>query len=196
MHRVGREARRDEGNWRAARDYAMEQVILASGVRVSEIRVLAMSDLEFGVLGKAAGDRAGEESLHLVIVPNGVRRTPRRIPVAPFAIEPLKDWLRLRALLAPLTSSQTRRDMVFPSTEQGEPLAACTIYRHVATTLRRAELGKRNVGPQVLRHTFATRQLRKAVSLPTVSAWLGHVQITSTQIYRNLSTAGEPGEVA
>jgi len=195
ISRAGGDIPRDEGNWRGARDYAVQQLILGSGVRVSEVRILGMNDLEFGVLGAAAGPRAGEACLHLIIVPNGARRKPRRIPVATFAIQPLQDWLRLRAMLAPATSSQLQRDLVFPSTEDGEPLAACTIYRHIAAAMRRADLEKRHLGPQVLRHTFATRQLRKEVKLATVSAWLGHELVSSTLVYRTLATAGEPGEV-
>ena len=58
-----------------------------------------------------------------------------------------------------------------------------SIYRVVATTFRVAGVTDAKVGTSVLRHSAASRLLRAAVPLPTISAVLGHADPESTNVY-------------
>ena len=42
---------------------------------------------------------------------------------------------------------------------------------------------KKKVSPHTIRHTTATHLLRSGVDINTIRAWLGHVSITTTNIY-------------
>ena len=56
----------------------------------------------------------------------------------------------------------------------------------VKAVANRAGLTK-NVSPHVLRHTFATTDLHKWISLPTVQKILGHNRLQTTAIYLNFT---------
>src|SRR5436305_4745921 len=44
-------------------------------------------------------------------------------------------------------------------------------------------LGAKRVSPHTIRHTTATHLLRAGVDINTIRAWLGHVSLTTTNIY-------------
>lgn len=58
-----------------------------------------------------------------------------------------------------------------------------SIHRVIATTFRTAGVADLKVGTSVLRHSAASRLLRAAVPLPTISAVLGHASPESTNVY-------------
>ena len=51
----------------------------------------------------------------------------------------------------------------------------------VATKL--PSLAKKRVSPHTIRHTTATHLLRAGVDINTIRAWLGHVSISTTNVY-------------
>ena len=61
-----------------------------------------------------------------------------------------------------------------------------TIQRIVKRVANRAKIS-RPVSPHVLRHTFSVTAIQKGISLPALQRLLGHVQLTTTEIYLNLS---------
>jgi integrase/recombinase XerD len=60
------------------------------------------------------------------------------------------------------------------------------LNRIVKAVANRAKI-KRPVSPHVLRHTFAVTAIQKGVSLPALQRLLGHDNLSTTQIYLNLS---------
>ena len=156
-------------DWRALRDAALQSLILAAGLRVSEARVVKTMDLSINA-----------EHCVLTVPACGVRRA-RTVPVALSAHASLAKWLDMRRLLSPAG------DLMFPASRSGEPMAASTIYRHVAHTFERAGLDKAHAGPAILRHTFAARQVAGEVPLKKVSGWLGHEVVSSTEVYQRVT---------
>jgi len=73
-------------------------------------------------------------------------------------------------------------DLLF-TTQKGGRFTQPTVYTIVKKSLRAAEISKPQMGPHVLRHTSATRQLRRGWSIADVSFFLGHESIESTQNY-------------
>ena len=47
----------------------------------------------------------------------------------------------------------------------------------------RPSLAKKRVSPHTIRHTTATHLLRAGVDINTIRAWLGHVSLTTTNVY-------------
>jgi len=60
-----------------------------------------------------------------------------------------------------------------------------TVHRVITMTFRKAGVSGANAGTRFLRHSAATRLLRSAVPLPTISAVLGHAAEDSTSVYMN-----------
>src|SRR5690348_18391570 len=59
-----------------------------------------------------------------------------------------------------------------------------TVARCVAQATRtQPSLAKKGISPHVIRHTTATHLLRAGVDINTIRAWLGHVSLSTTNMY-------------
>lgn len=150
----------------ALRDRAMIELIYASGLRVSELCRLGYSDVDFElglvrVLGKGNRQR---------IVPVG--------KVALAAIERYLDSARPRLL-------KGRPSPFLFVTARGRPLTRQGFWKSLASYGRKAGL-RRRLSPHVLRHSFATHLLEGGADLRSVQTMLGHVDISTTQIYTHV----------
>ena len=149
------------------RDRAVLEVLYASGMRVSELTGLTLDrlDLRSGlatVMGKGSKERV--------------------IPIHPFAIRRVRDYLeRSRPMLVRGSDPGT----LFLST-RGNPLSADAVRRLLKTHLATAGAAA-GLSPHSLRHTFATHLLEGGADLRTVQELLGHVALSTTQIYTHVS---------
>jgi integrase/recombinase XerD len=71
---------------------------------------------------------------------------------------------------------------------RGEPLTRFGIHtmveRHAARAAERMpSVATKRVSPHTIRHTTATHLLRAGVDINTIRAWLGHVSLTTTNVY-------------
>lgn len=148
---------------RDLRDHAMLSLLLGSGIKVSEIQCLMIDDVHL--------DRQPPE----LDVLGG--RVARKAPLAGPSVDAVQAWLTVRL------QTSSNNPYLFPG-ESNMPLSASTIYRVVSFAIGQANLNPLHSGPSVLRHTFATRQLRAGRPLDVVSTWLGHQDPESTQVYR------------
>ena len=78
-------------------------------------------------------------------------------------------------------------DPVFPGPD-GKPLGTDAVrrltQRHAATAAARCpSLSNKKISPHTLRHTCAMRMLESGIDLATISLWLGHENIRSSQAY-------------
>lgn len=149
------------------RDWAIVELLYATGVRVSELAQLDRADIDFGsrlvrVLGKGAVER---------MVPFGVP-----------AQRALEAWLAVRSDLAAPHSG----DAVFLGTRGGR-FGVRGIRDRVHAIMR--EAGVRDVAPHALRHTAATHLLEGGADLRAVQEVLGHSSLTTTQRYTHVSGA-------
>ena len=149
------------------RDRAVLELLYATGARVSEIAGLRLSDLDLAqgqitVMGKGSKERI--------------------IPVHRKAVETVRTYLSTgRTRLEKPESG----DCVFLSS-RGRPLSADAIRRMFKHEL--AAVGTlRSLSPHSMRHTFATHLVEAGADLRTVQELLGHVALSTTQIYTHLS---------
>lgn len=135
----------------------------SSGLRISEVLNLAVSDIESKEMlirvrcGKGGKDRftvLGEENLRV---------------------------LRLYWQL------YKPKNLLFPGLIPGKPLAARNIQRVFQTAKERAGISK-PVSVHSLRHSFATHLLENNTDLRTIQVLLGHTDIKTTCVYLHLST--------
>jgi integrase/recombinase XerD len=148
------------------RDRVMLELLYASGLRVSELVGLTLSqiDLDLGclrVVGKGAKER---------IVPMG--QTARDL---------LVEYLeQVRPTLLKRRASRN----VFVS-RRGHKLTRQGCWKLLSLRARRAGIFK-PISPHMLRHSFATHLLEGGADLRTVQAMLGHADIATTQIYTHV----------
>lgn len=152
---------------RDRRDRAMLEVLYATGLRVSELVGLSLSDLQLDVgyvrvFGKGSKQR---------IVPLG---------------EPASDELRhYLADARPLLAGQVSDPRIFLN-RAGKGLTRQGFWKIIKR--RAAEAGIiKEISPHTLRHSFATHLLENGADLRSVQTLLGHVDISTTQIYTQVT---------
>jgi len=144
------------------RDYAILQVFLQTGVRVSELCALTLEDID--LVGKELRVREGKG------------QSERRIELEKKGIQALKSYLRQRA--------DTLSPILFLN-YTGEPLSERGVQKMLAKYLAQAGITKR-ISPHALRHTFASYKAARGVSAFQLQAWLGHARLDTTSIYVHL----------
>jgi integrase/recombinase XerD len=148
------------------RDRAMLHLLYASGLRVSELCALEISDLnrELGVVRVM-----------------GKGRKQRLVPVGKQAIVALNQWIDSGrpALL------KGRATAVAFVTSRGRGMTRQGFWKLLAAHAKRVGIF-RNVSPHVIRHSFATHLLEGGADLRSVQTMLGHTDISTTQIYTHV----------
>ena len=143
------------------RDYAILQVFLQTGIRVSELAHLTTEDIDF---------------IKPAITVRGKGSVEREIALEKKGIHALKSYLAVRG------EHFTKR--VFLN-YQGEPISERGIRKLVVKYRREAGITKK-ASCHTLRHTFATCKAEKGVPAYQLQQWLGHANLNTTQIYIHL----------
>ena len=151
------------------RDRAILETLYATGMRVSELINLKMSDLHqeiklIKVLGKGSKERL--------------------VPLSDVALSWIdKSDKQVREKL--IMKNGTFSDIIFLNS-RGKKLTRQAVWQLIKKYCQQAHITK-NVTPHTLRHTFATHLLENGADLRVVQELLGHSDITTTQIYTNLT---------
>ncbi len=155
---------------RAVRDSAMLATLYATGLRVSELVGLGVSDLNL----KGGFVRA-----------TGKGRKTRLVPLGDVAAARLIVYLEVAR---PLLGSRRPAEMGLFLTERARPMTRQGFWKLIRRYARGAGI-RREVSPHVLRHSFATHLVERGADLRAVQTMLGHADIATTQIYTHVSRA-------
>ena len=153
----------------AVRDRAMLEVLYASGLRVSELVGLRLSDLDLHV-----------GVVHVL----GKGNKERLVPLGDAAMESLRTYL---AQGRPRLEKGRASPHLFLG-RHGHGLTRQMFWILLGRYVRAAGITKR-VTPHTLRHSFATHLLERGADLRIVQLMLGHADIGTTQIYTHVSRA-------
>lgn len=156
----------DRGTPRGLRDAAMLELLVGSGLRVSELVSLRTRDVHtdyITTVGK--GNKAR-------VVPLGL--------AAKAAIERYQNEAR------PTLAKGKHVDALFLTNRMGPMTRQC--FWKLITDYARGQGIAQAAHPHVLRHSFATSLVEHGADLRAVQAMLGHADISSTQIYTQLAT--------
>jgi integrase/recombinase XerC len=153
------------------RDRAMLELMYATGVRVSELTKMDLSDIDFR---------------NKLIRVTGKRRKERIVPFGDPASTALKTYLGARdRFLANAQVSDREPEAVFLN-YQGTRITTRSVGRMVEKYIRICA-GVHNISPHALRHSFATHLLDSGADLRDIQELLGHARLSSTQIYTHVS---------
>ena len=147
------------------RDKAMLEVMYATGIRVSELIELDISDV----------------NLDLGIIKCSGAKKIRMIPLYPAALKALNVYLRdvREAMLA------TPDEKALFVNVGGARMSRQGFWKILKHYQQMAHIEK-EITPHTLRHSFAVHLLENGADLRVVQEFLGHADISSTQLYTNL----------
>ncbi len=148
------------------RDRAMVQLLYATGLRVSELIAVRLSDLdsELGVLRTT-----------------GKGQKTRLVPVGRSALEAIYDYqTRFREPILKKAASE----YLFV-TARGSAMSRQAFWKLLRRYGLKAGIG-RAITPHVLRHSFATHLLEHGADLRSLQLMLGHADISTTEIYTHV----------
>jgi integrase/recombinase XerD len=151
----------------AVRDRAMLEILYATGLRVSELVTLKLSDLQLDVGYLTAF---------------GKRSKQRIVPLGMAAINDLRHYLTI----ARPRFDKTGAAMCVFLNRSGIGLTRQGFWKIIKRRAREAGI-HRNITPHMLRHSFATHLLENGADLRSVQAMLGHADISTTQIYTHVT---------
>lgn len=149
------------------RDRAMLELLYATGLRVSELVGMQLSDLHFEhgfvrVLGKGSKERL--------------------VPVGRSALQSLKEYLELAR---PKLTAKRLSEALFLS-RRGAKMSRQQFFLLLKDYAKQAGI-KKEISPHKLRHSFATHLLSGGADLRSVQVMLGHSDLATTQVYTHVS---------
>ncbi|HYF80113.1 MAG TPA: site-specific tyrosine recombinase XerD [Symbiobacteriaceae bacterium] len=167
-------AQPDAGQAAGVRDRAMLELLYATGIRVSELVSLDVTDvnLEMGYI-KCSGKGSKE----------------RIVPLGSLAIQSCRDYL---GVARPRLVREREEQALFVN-HHGHRLTRQGFWKIVKKYADDAKIEK-EITPHTLRHSFATHLLENGADLRSVQEMLGHADISTTQIYTQV-TRGRLKEV-
>lgn len=149
------------------RDGAMVELAYATGLRVSELVSLRVSQVNL-------------EAGYLTVVGKGSKE--RAVPIGSFARQRLLDYLQQAR---PKLLGRRLSPYLFVS-RAGRRLSRQAFWKRLRLTVRRVGVAGK-VSPHTLRHAFATHLVERGADLRAVQMMLGHADIATTQIYTHVA---------
>lgn len=157
----------DRSTAEGERNVAILEVLYGSGLRVSELINLSLQDVYW------------EEEFIRVI---GKGNKQRIVPLSSDAIKHMKIYVNeVRIHVAP----QPGHEHVLFLNRRGKQLSRVMIFTIVKKTVEKVGI-KKTISPHTFRHSFATHLVERGADLRAVQEMLGHVSITTTEVYMHL----------
>ncbi|MBM3248955.1 MAG: tyrosine recombinase XerC [Candidatus Omnitrophica bacterium] len=144
------------------RDRAIMETFYSTGMRISELVGLNLDDVDF---------------ISGVVKVRGKGKKERLLPIGEKALTALRHYLDKR-------KEKTKEIFL----NKGGTRITDRGVRDILEKYIKLTSLKENISPHTLRHTFATHLLNHGADLRSVQELLGHVNLSTTQIYTHLST--------
>lgn len=147
------------------RDRAMLELLYATGIRVSELISLDVSDVNIpaGFIRCRSKDKE------------------RMIPLYPAAIKALSEYVEF---IRPQMIASPDEQSLFVNIS-GERMSRQGFWKIIKTYQKKAGIEK-DITPHTLRHSFAAHLLENGADLRSIQEMLGHADISSTQVYSHI----------
>ncbi len=149
------------------RNKAMLETLYGSGLRVSELTGLKISNLHLDI-----------EFIKIL----GKGNKERLVPIGQEAIKFLRLYIHDVRVHVPVKPG--KEDFVFLN-RRGSPLSRIMVFLIIKDLAKAAGITK-SISPHTFRHSFATHLIEGGADLRAVQEMLGHESITTTEIYTHL----------
>jgi integrase/recombinase XerD len=149
----------DKNTRKGIRDRAILELLYATGVKVSEMIRVKLSDVNLSGRYLTCGDRR-----------------ERIIPFGKSAKAALQEYINIRSQ----NFDKYNSEILFLNTN-GEPLSRQGLWKILKIYAREAGLDE--INPNIIRHSFAAHMIDNGADLSSVQEFLGHSDITTTQLY-------------
>lgn len=157
---------KNENSALGLRNRAMLEVFYSSGLRLSELAGLDLTDIDF--------------SQKLLKV-RGKGRKERIVPIGDPAIKAVREYLEKVGEIKKETKGDVFKRPLFLNS-RGERITTRSIARIVNEETGKSGIG-RKISPHALRHSFATHLLNAGADLRSIQELLGHESLSTTQKY-------------
>lgn len=152
----------DDKSLKGVRDKAMLEFAYATGMKVSEITNLKLSDINL--------------TDEYVICNDGYKR--RVIPLGKISVDAIQKYLEESR---PFLVKNEEEEYLFVNIN-GRQLTRQGFWKIIKQYQNQANIEK-DITPHVLRHSFATHLLQNGADLNAIQNMMGHVDISSTEVY-------------
>lgn len=159
----------DESSVLGSRNKVIFELLYGAGLRVSELIGIELSDIDY-VRGQ--------------ILIHGKGSKDRIVPIHELALRNVKSYLSDARITLGL-KQQEKYNEVFLN-YKGTPLTTRGVRKILNKELEK-QASAMNISPHSFRHSFATHLLNRGVDLRIVQELLGHVSLSTTQIYTKVS---------
>jgi len=154
----------DGSDLKSVRDRAMLELLYATGIKVSELIDLKISDVNLQI---------GIVHLH--------DKNERIIPIYPAAVKTISNYL---LHVRPAIVLEEDEDCLFTNMN-GRPMSRQGFWKIIKYYQKKAGIEK-DITPHTLRHSFAAHLLENGADIHAIQEMLGHADISSTQVYSHL----------
>lgn len=152
-------------DYKSIRDKAMLELLYATGIKVSELIDLELSEI----------------NLQIGFLNLKNTKKERIIPIYPAAVKTLQTYI---LNVRPAIINSSNEEKLFTNMS-GEPLSRQGFWKIVKYYAQMANI-KKDITPHTLRHSFAAHLLENGASLKDIKDMLGHADISTTQVYAQL----------
>lgn len=152
---------------RSPKQHAIVELFYSSGVRLEELRMLKLMDVD--------------SKSNRLFVRAGKGKKDRYTLLSKRVVETLRAYYREEKVKPKV--------YLFEGQKPGEPLHARSIQHAVVMVYQNAKLSHKTHKVHALRHTFATHLLDAGVDIFTIKELLGHSKIETTMVYLHLQTS-------
>jgi integrase/recombinase XerD len=159
--------RPDRNTVRGLRDAALLELLYATGLRVSELVSLPVNNLNL-------------EAGYLIAYGKGSKE--RLVPIGEVAQNAIREYLKKGR---PTLLGNSQSNYLF-LTRNGKPFTRQGFWKLIKKYTLSTGIQK-NISPHTLRHSFASHLLERGADLRSVQMMLGHVDISTTQIYTQVT---------
>tara|TARA_B100000575_G_scaffold294436_1_gene310357 strand:+ start:968 stop:1867 length:900 start_codon:yes stop_codon:yes gene_type:complete len=159
------EIKKDHG----IRNSAIIETLYGSGLRVSELINLKLSDIQY------------DEKLLLI---QGKGNKQRLVPLGSICEQKIKNYIHNFRAFKKIKKNSN--NIVFLNRNGGK-LTRAMIFNIVKEAQKKSNI-KKTIGPHTFRHSFATHLLENGADLRSIQIMMGHENITTTEVYTHLDT--------